>query len=99
MVLARRPRSLRAPGRSISGEPSVATSNPAFSQDMFAGYEQVYGAPRSMVTTVQGTMGKTFLLLAILSGTALWSWHAVAADQLQLGVLPVAGIAGFILAM
>jgi uncharacterized YccA/Bax inhibitor family protein len=77
----------------------VATSNPAFSQNIFAGYEQVYGAPRSMVTTVQGTMSKTFLLLAILSATALWSWHAVASDQLQLGVLPVAGIAGFVLAM
>jgi uncharacterized YccA/Bax inhibitor family protein len=77
----------------------VATSNPAFSQDVFAGFDQVYGAPRSTVTTVQGTMSKTFLLLAILSATALWSWHAVASDQLQLGVIPVAGIAGFILAM
>jgi uncharacterized YccA/Bax inhibitor family protein len=52
-----------------------------------------------MVTTVQGTMSKAFLLLGIMSGTALWAWHAVAADQLQLGVLPAAGIAGFILAM
>jgi uncharacterized YccA/Bax inhibitor family protein len=77
----------------------VATSNPAFSQNVFAGFDQVYGAPRSMVTTVQGTMSKTFLLLAILSATALWSWHAVASDQLQLGVIPIAGIAGFALAM
>jgi len=66
---------------------------------MFAGFDQVYGAPRSLVTTVQGTMSKTFLLLAILTGTALWSWHAVADDQLSMGVIPVAGIAGFILAM
>ena len=43
---------------------------------MFAGYDQVYGAARSTVTTVQGTMGKTFLLLAIMTATALWSWHA-----------------------
>jgi uncharacterized YccA/Bax inhibitor family protein len=84
---------------SISGEVRVATSNPAFSQDIFAGYDQVYGAPRSLVTTVQGTMSKTFLLLGILSGTALWSWHAMAAEQLSLGVIPAAGIAGFILAM
>ncbi|MGC8643934.1 MAG: Bax inhibitor-1/YccA family protein [Isosphaeraceae bacterium] len=77
----------------------MATSNPAFSQDIFAGYSQVYGVPRSTVTTVQGTMGKTSLLLAIMSATALWSWHTLAAGQLQLGVIPVAGIAGFILAM
>jgi uncharacterized YccA/Bax inhibitor family protein len=79
----------------------VATSNPAFSQDIFAGFDQVYGAPRtrSLVTTVQGTMSKTFLLLAILSATALWSWNATASDQLGLAVLPVAGIAGFVLAM
>ena len=77
----------------------MATSNPAFSQDIFAGYNQVYGVPRSTVTTVQGTMAKTFLLLAIMSATALWSFYAVASDQLQLGVIPVAGIAGFILAM
>ena len=77
----------------------MATSNPAFSQDIFAGYDQVYGGARSTVTTVQGTMGKTFLLLAIMTATALWSFHAVKADQLQLGVIPVAGIAGFILAM
>ena len=79
----------------------MATGNPAFSQDIFAGYNQVYGVPRtrSTVTTVQGTMAKTFLLLAIMSATALWSFYAVASDQLQLGVIPVAGIAGFVLAM
>lgn len=66
---------------------------------MFAGYDQVYGAPRSLVTTVQGTMSKTFLLLGILTGTALWSWHAMAADQLAMGVIPAAAIAGFVLAM
>jgi uncharacterized YccA/Bax inhibitor family protein len=75
------------------------SNNPAFSQDVFAGYEQVYGAPRSMVTTVQGTMGKTFLLLAILSATALWSWNTVASGSLQLGVVPIAALAGFVLAM
>ena len=36
----------------------MATSNPAFSQDMFAGYEQVYGVPRSTTMTVQGTVVK-----------------------------------------
>jgi uncharacterized YccA/Bax inhibitor family protein len=65
----------------------------------FAGYHQVYGVPRSTVTTVQGTMSKTFLLLAVLSATALWAWHAVASGQLQLGVIPVAVIAALILAV
>ena len=56
----------------------MATSNPAFSRDMFPGYEQVYGVPRSTTMTVQGTVGKTFVLLAILLATAAWSWNAVA---------------------
>ena len=77
----------------------MATSNPAFSQDMFAGYSQVYGQPRSMVTTVQGTMSKTFLLLAILSGTGLWAFHSMGAGQLAYPVIGVSAIAGFILAM
>jgi uncharacterized YccA/Bax inhibitor family protein len=66
---------------------------------MFAGYDQVYGAPRSMVTTVQGTMSKTFLLLAILSGTGLWAFHTMAAGQLAYPVVGVSAIAGFVLAM
>jgi len=77
----------------------VATSNPAFSQDIFAGYDQVYGGARSTVTTVQGTMAKTFLLLAIMTGTALWAFHTMGAGQLQISVIPIAGIAGFILAL
>jgi uncharacterized YccA/Bax inhibitor family protein len=79
----------------------VASSNPAFSQDMFSGYDQVYGAPRtrSTVTTVQGTVGKTFLLLAILSFTALWSWNAVASGTFPMAVLPISMFGGFIVAM
>ena len=45
------------------------------------------------------TMGKTFLLLAILTATALWSCYTMGAGQLELGVISVAGIAGFILAL
>ncbi len=77
------------------------SSNPAFSQDMFAGYDQVYGAPktRSTVTTVQGTVGKTFLLLAILSFTALWSWNAVAGGTFSYPLLGISAIGGFIVAM
>jgi uncharacterized YccA/Bax inhibitor family protein len=78
---------------------TLATSNPAFNQEMFAGYDQVYGANRSTVMTVQGTVGKTFALLAILSATAIWSWSARMNGQMQPVVLPAAGIGGFILAM
>lgn len=79
----------------------MASSNPAFSQDMFAGYDQVYGGQRarSTVTTVQGTVGKTFLLLAILSATALWSWNAVASGTFPMAVMPISLLGGFIVAM
>ena len=77
----------------------MATSNPAFNQSMFAGYDQVYGAERSTVMTIQGTIGKTFALLAILSATAIYTWSATVNGQLQPVVLPAAGIGGFILAM
>ncbi|MEA2632976.1 MAG: hypothetical protein QOE66_3195, partial [Chloroflexota bacterium] len=79
----------------------MATSNPAFSNDMFSGYEQVYGASKGAATTmtVQGTIGKTFALLAILSATAIWSWAAEARGELQPVILPAAAIGGFILAL
>jgi uncharacterized YccA/Bax inhibitor family protein len=77
----------------------VATSNPAFSNDLWAGYEQVYGAPRSTTMTVQGTAVKTMVLLAILAATATWSWRNAASGDLAGGALVLSGIAGFIVAM
>ena len=79
----------------------MASSNPAFSQDMFAGFEQVYGAERtrSTVTTVQGSVAKTFLLLAILSFTALYSWNTFGTESFPRVLLPVSAIGGFIVAM
>ena len=65
----------------------MATSNPAFSNDMFAGYEQVYGAQRSTTMTVQGTAVKTFILLAIMAATATWSWNAFASGDIAFGVV------------
>jgi uncharacterized YccA/Bax inhibitor family protein len=76
----------------------VAAGNPAFSKDTFAGFEQVYGSTRPAAMTIQGTVGKTFALLGILSATALWSWNATQNDSLDLVVFPVAGIAAAILA-
>src|SRR4051794_32319590 len=84
---------------SVLGGLTLATSNPAFSQETFAGFEQVYGPSRSAAMTVQGTIGKTFALLGILTATALWSWNATQNHELSMGVLPAAGIGGFVLAM
>jgi uncharacterized YccA/Bax inhibitor family protein len=78
---------------------AVNTSNPAFSQDIFAGFEQVYGRPRSTTMTVQGTVGKTCILLAILSATALWSWNAVADGRLAFGAVVLSGLGGLVFAM
>jgi len=79
----------------------LASHNPAFSNDIFAGYEQVYGASqaRSTTMTVQGTVGKTSVLLAVLSATAIWSWNAASHGELQPAVLPVAAIAALVLAL
>jgi len=77
----------------------MATSNPAFSKDIFPGYEQVYGVPRSTTMTVQGTVGKTFVLLAILGITAAWAWNAIADGSIAMGVVAFSAIGGFIVAM
>ena len=77
----------------------ATSSNPAFNERIFAGYDQVYGGSRADVMTVQGTVSKTFLLLGILSATALWSWYAAEQGQLQPVIVPAAMIGGFVLAM
>jgi uncharacterized YccA/Bax inhibitor family protein len=77
----------------------VTTSNPAFANDMFAGYEQVYGAPRSTTMTIQGTAVKTMVLLAVLAGTATWSWKAFAAGDIGYGTVMVSVLGGLITAM
>ena len=63
----------------------MATSNPAFSNDMFAGYEQVYGSSRSTTMTVQGAAAKTLVLLAIMVATAAWSWSAFSSGDIAWG--------------
>jgi uncharacterized YccA/Bax inhibitor family protein len=79
----------------------LATSNPAFSTDMLAGYDQVYGAERapSTVMTLNGAIGKTFLLLAILTATAIYSWNAAFQHELDPVVMIAAAIGGAVLAM
>lgn len=77
----------------------MASRNPAFSQDFFAGYGQVYGVERGNVMTIGGTVAKASLLLAVLSGTAIWSWLAAYHGELQPAVLPVAAIGSLVLAL
>src|SRR4051794_38539463 len=81
------------------GGTTLATGNPAFSKEMFAGYDQVYGTTRSATMTVQGTVAKTFALLGILSATAIFSWNQALHGQVQPMVLPAALIGGSILAL
>jgi uncharacterized YccA/Bax inhibitor family protein len=77
----------------------LATSNPVFANDTFTQFGHPYAASRSTVMTVQGTVSKSFLLLAILSATAIWSWNATTNGQISMAVLPAAAIGGFVLAL
>jgi uncharacterized YccA/Bax inhibitor family protein len=77
------------------------SSNPAFANDAFRNFEPAWSGTttRPMTMTVQGTISKTFLCLAILSATAIWSWNSMSAGQMSMGVIGVASIAGFILGL
>ena len=77
----------------------ASTSNPAFGNDAFTNFEQVYGAAPSTTMTVAGTVGKTAALLAVLSATALWSWTAAEAGSLPQIALPISAIGGLVLAI
>lgn len=77
----------------------MRSSNPAFTSQAFTQFDQSYGATRSTVMTVQGTVGKTFGLLAILSATAIWSWQATINHQISSGLFLGAAVGGFVLAL
>jgi len=81
----------------------VASSNPAFSNDVFDQYSHspAYDVSRSQVMTIQGTVGKTSLLLAILSACGIWSWNATLSNgiQNQMPLVFISGIGGFVLAL
>jgi len=80
---------------------TVATSNPAFSNDVFNQYNPAVGVSRSSVMTVQGTVGKTSLLLAILSACGIWSWNLAVRDggQAHMPLAMAGGIGGFVIAL
>ncbi len=82
----------------------MKSNNPAlamgFNQYAAQGsWGESYAAPRSTTMTVQGTVSKTFLLLAILSATALWAWNEAGSGNMTGGLLGGAAIGGFIVAM
>jgi uncharacterized YccA/Bax inhibitor family protein len=82
----------------------VKSSNPAlamgFNQYAAQGtFGHEYAAPYARTMTVQGTVSKSFLLLAILSATALWSWYEMASGNLAMGTIMGAAIGGFVVAM
>jgi uncharacterized YccA/Bax inhibitor family protein len=78
---------------------AFSTSNPAFSNDVFTHYDHSFGATRSNVMTVQGTVGKTSLLLAILSATAIWAWNdTVSRGGPNPGLMMISALGGMAIA-
>ena len=77
----------------------MSTGNPAFAYQNSPGYQQVYGMPGVATATVSGTIGKTSLLAAILSGAAIWTWSAAASNSLNPTVLIASVIGGLVLAI
>jgi uncharacterized YccA/Bax inhibitor family protein len=75
----------------------MTSSNPAFSRAVFAQYDMT--GTRSTAMTITGTVGKTCLLLAILTATAGWTWTQAANHTLSPMLLIGSLIGGFIVAM
>ena len=77
----------------------MESSNPTLNEKTFGAARVGVGVP---AMTVQGTVNKTFILLAILMATAMWSWSQ-ASNPASAGFLQIvffgSMIVGFILAM
>ncbi|HEV3167455.1 MAG TPA: Bax inhibitor-1/YccA family protein [Isosphaeraceae bacterium] len=77
---------------------SMSTGNPALARDPFAAYAMTGRGTATM--TISGTVGKTALLLAILTATAGWTWtqtgNGTLNPALLFGSLIGALIVGFI---
>jgi uncharacterized YccA/Bax inhibitor family protein len=74
----------------------TTSSNPAFARDVFAHMD--WAGTRATSMTVTGTVGKTALLLAILSAVAGITWTQAANHTLNPYVLFGSAIGGMILA-
>ena len=77
----------------------LKSNNPAFNADTYRQFEHDFATPRAMTMTVQGSISKTFLLLAILSAGAIWSWTQASQGQMSQGLLIGSAIAGAVVAL
>ena len=77
----------------------MESSNPTLNERTFGAARVGMGEP---AMTIQGTVNKTFILLAVLVATATWTWSKTS-DPSSAGFLNIigigSGIVGFILAM
>jgi uncharacterized YccA/Bax inhibitor family protein len=70
----------------------MRTSNPALSDAFFGRHAQL-ATERGALMSMQGTLNKTFLLLAIAAATAFWTWSRfLAAGRALEAVAPMMGI-------
>ena len=79
----------------------MKSGNPVLNQRVFS-QAGVYGKSEAM--TIQGAVGKTFILLALTFGVALWVWGEMANPGANLvrflmPAVAVSAISGFIVAM
>lgn len=83
------------------------TSNPAFSSKSFGGFVGVDPAtatsrPETRAMTVQGTVDKTAILLAVTIFAAIWPWRLLLDSRDPEMVMPLLGLGllgGFVLAL
>ena len=78
------------------------TSNPALSAKSFGGFVGVGVRSDAAVMTIQGTVDKTAILLAIVTATAIWPWRLFFESGDPSVVLPWLGLGalgGFVTAL
>jgi len=78
---------------------TFTSNNPVFSKETFTHFDDSFDATRGTVMTVQGTAGKTFLLLGILSATAALAWNATLSGQMQMAAVMLAAIGGMVVGL
>ncbi|MCH7565755.1 MAG: Bax inhibitor-1/YccA family protein [Gemmatimonadetes bacterium] len=70
----------------------MRTANPVLSAKTFSRIQQV---AQGEAMTIQGTVNKTAVLLAILVVTSSWVWGRVQAGGLPYGLMVVGGLGGW----
>ncbi|MBI2871070.1 MAG: Bax inhibitor-1/YccA family protein [Candidatus Omnitrophica bacterium] len=74
----------------------MRTANPALNANTFA---HVPAAASGQAMTIQGTVNRSFILLAILVVTANWVWGRVSAGMVPQGLILVGALGGFVVAL